>query len=203
MIRRNNLGDVNIGSVIESKFRLSKMTVREFAAKLNCNRSTVSDIFDHNSIDINRLIVISEILNFDFVHACCWKYIPPCPGMCMIKGIIGFIEHTHESVSEMFNHDVNIGAVIRQHLKEHKISQLDFAGFLGCDISVVQATLKRKSIDVKNLVEICIVLNTDFINMLYVKDKAFDLDASILIIENAITAAKVDIAKPRYTFGEN
>jgi len=58
--------NVHIGSIIEQKVKESSMTIKEFADKISCERSTVYDIYERKSIDSELLIRISEALNFDF-----------------------------------------------------------------------------------------------------------------------------------------
>ena len=60
------LKDIHIGSIIKQKLEESSMTKQEFADKIPCERTVVYDIFKRKSIDIELLIKISEILNFDF-----------------------------------------------------------------------------------------------------------------------------------------
>ena len=49
------------------------MTISEFAYRIHRERTTVYDIFERKSIDIDLLISISEALDFDFIHE---VYIP-------------------------------------------------------------------------------------------------------------------------------
>ena len=60
--------NIHIGSIIKQKLAESSMTIKEFADSINCDRTTVYDIFKRKSIDIERLIKISEVLNFDFIN---------------------------------------------------------------------------------------------------------------------------------------
>ena len=59
--------DIHIGPIIKQKVEENSMTIKEFAEKINCERSTVYHIFKQKSIDIERLIKISEVLNYDFI----------------------------------------------------------------------------------------------------------------------------------------
>jgi len=59
--------NIHIGSIIQQKFEESSMTIREFADRINCERTTVYHIFKYKSIDIEKLIKISEVLNYDFI----------------------------------------------------------------------------------------------------------------------------------------
>ena len=60
--------NVHIGSIIEQKVKDSSMTIKEFADKINCERSNVYHIFKQKSIDSELLIRISETLNYDFFN---------------------------------------------------------------------------------------------------------------------------------------
>ena len=61
------MSNIHIGSIIKQKVEESPFTIKEFADKINCERTTVYHIFKHKSIDIERLIKISEVLNYDFI----------------------------------------------------------------------------------------------------------------------------------------
>ena len=61
------MNDIHIGSVIKQKLEESSLTIKEFAGRINCERSTVYHIFKQRSIDIEKLIKISEVLNYDFI----------------------------------------------------------------------------------------------------------------------------------------
>jgi len=60
--------DIYIGPIIKEKVLESSMTIQEFANKINCDRTTVYDIFKRKSIDTERLLRISQVLGFDFVN---------------------------------------------------------------------------------------------------------------------------------------
>lgn len=59
--------DIHIGSIIKKKVEESKMSIAEFAEKIYCDRTTVYDLFKRKSIDIEKLIRISETLKYDFI----------------------------------------------------------------------------------------------------------------------------------------
>lgn len=56
----------HIGRVIRDELRARGMTCAEFARRLNVERTTVYGIFENETIDVYRLIKISEILGCDF-----------------------------------------------------------------------------------------------------------------------------------------
>ena len=59
--------NIHIGSIIKQKVEDSSLTVKEFANRINCERTTVYHIFRQKSIDIEKLMKISEALNYDFI----------------------------------------------------------------------------------------------------------------------------------------
>lgn len=59
--------NIHIGSIIRQKVEESPLTIKEFADKINCERTTVYHIFKQKSIDIEKLMKISEVLNFNFI----------------------------------------------------------------------------------------------------------------------------------------
>jgi len=73
--------DIYIGQIIKQKVLESSISIQEFADMINCDRTTVYDIFKRKSIDTERLIRISHALNFDFVNEIYFKQnvLPPKP----------------------------------------------------------------------------------------------------------------------------
>lgn len=62
--------DVHIGREIEKVLRERGMSVTQFASAICCHRKNVYDIFRRKSIDIDHLIRISEVLDYDFIQNC-------------------------------------------------------------------------------------------------------------------------------------
>ena len=58
--------DLHIGRLIKTVFERSGMTVSEFARRLNCERTNIYTIFKRRTIDVELLINISKILNYNF-----------------------------------------------------------------------------------------------------------------------------------------
>ena len=57
---------IHIGRHIQTTLRQRKMTVTQFAIKLNCTRPNVYKIFAKKTIDIELLWHISQVLKHDF-----------------------------------------------------------------------------------------------------------------------------------------
>ncbi|MDR1372072.1 MAG: helix-turn-helix domain-containing protein [Dysgonamonadaceae bacterium] len=62
------ISNIHIGSIIKQKFEESAMTPSDFADKICCDRTTLYNIFQRKSIDTERLLRISKVLNFDFYN---------------------------------------------------------------------------------------------------------------------------------------
>ena len=60
--------DVHIGTEIKRVLKERNMSVTEFAKRICCHRKNVYDIFNRKTLDIDRIISISELLNYDFIH---------------------------------------------------------------------------------------------------------------------------------------
>lgn len=58
--------ETTIGELIELEVRKQQIPITEFAARINCNRSNVYNIFQRNTIDIILLKQISVVLNRNF-----------------------------------------------------------------------------------------------------------------------------------------
>lgn len=59
--------DVHIGKLIKLKLSESNLSIADFAEAIHKTRTTVYDIFNRKSIDIDLLVTISEVLQFDFI----------------------------------------------------------------------------------------------------------------------------------------
>lgn len=68
MFNAPELKNIFIGALIRQKVEESGMTYAEFAHRINTSRTNVYRIFESKSIDVERLIVISSVLDYDFIH---------------------------------------------------------------------------------------------------------------------------------------
>ena len=59
---------IYIGKIIREKVDERGIGYAEFARRINCSRTSLYSIFNSKSIDIERLLVIQEVLEFDFIH---------------------------------------------------------------------------------------------------------------------------------------
>ena len=58
--------NIHIGNIIEKKLTELGMKKSEFAKRIHKQRQNINDLLSKESIDTNDLILISEILKFDF-----------------------------------------------------------------------------------------------------------------------------------------
>lgn len=61
-------GNIHIGSIIRQVLDRSGMTYKEFARNINCERQSLYYLFGCKSIDVDRLILISRVLGYDFLR---------------------------------------------------------------------------------------------------------------------------------------
>ncbi len=60
--------NIHIGSLIRQKLDQSGMSYKDFARFINCERQSLYYLFSCRSIDIERLILIGNVLNYDFIR---------------------------------------------------------------------------------------------------------------------------------------
>jgi len=60
--------EITIGSIIRQKVEESPLTIQEFADRINLHRTSVYHLFTKETIDIERLKQISEVLGYDFIN---------------------------------------------------------------------------------------------------------------------------------------
>jgi len=58
---------IHIGSIIRQKVLDSPLSVEEFAAGLNLHRTSIYHIFKKETMDTERLKLISDVLGYDFI----------------------------------------------------------------------------------------------------------------------------------------
>lgn len=59
--------NIHIGKLIKKRMLEQELSVSDFAIAINRTRATVYDIFERKSIDVELLLSISDILQFDFL----------------------------------------------------------------------------------------------------------------------------------------
>ena len=83
---------VHLGNLIRSKVEEHQMSVAEFARQIHCERSTVYYIFSQKSMDIARLMKISNVLNFDFINEIYLE--KPSPATCIYQAKCPFFQRS-------------------------------------------------------------------------------------------------------------
>ena len=71
-----DLAKIHIGQLIDARIKVRGLSYAEFARRLNVERTTVYNIVRSKSIDIDRLIRISDILDYDFLRVVYLKEAP-------------------------------------------------------------------------------------------------------------------------------
>jgi len=84
-MKKKHNSEIFIGKIIEQKVKESHLSVSQFASLISRSRTTIYDIFNRKSIDIDLLLTISEVLDYDFLTEI---YVPqrkdPAPKKCYL-----------------------------------------------------------------------------------------------------------------------
>lgn len=59
--------DIYIGKLIQQKVDERRISYAEFARQIHCARTSLYHIFNSKNIDVERLLLISEVLQYDFI----------------------------------------------------------------------------------------------------------------------------------------
>lgn len=59
--------DIYIGHIIQAKVDEKGMSYADFARSIHCARTSLYHLFESKSIDVERLLLISEVLEYDFI----------------------------------------------------------------------------------------------------------------------------------------
>lgn len=62
-----NYSNIYIGKIIQAKVKERGLGYAEFARRINCARTSIYSLFNSKSIDVERLLHISEVLEYDFI----------------------------------------------------------------------------------------------------------------------------------------
>ena len=80
-----NFKNVYIGKLIEEKVKVRHLTYAEFARMIHVARTSLYHIFNSKNIDVERLLLISKVLDYDFISEVYMKdernaYMDGCSG---------------------------------------------------------------------------------------------------------------------------
>lgn len=59
--------NIHIGEAIKQKVKERGISITDFANSIHCNRTNVYSIFSRKSIDMEQLMLISEVLDYNFI----------------------------------------------------------------------------------------------------------------------------------------
>ena len=65
---REPMKKIHFGLLIKEKLEERGMSVAKFAKAIHCSRTNVYNIFERESLDVKQLILISKILEYDFIR---------------------------------------------------------------------------------------------------------------------------------------
>lgn len=60
--------DIYIGKLIQQKVDERGISYAEFARQIHCAHTSLYHIFNSKNIDVERLLLISEVLQYDFIN---------------------------------------------------------------------------------------------------------------------------------------
>lgn len=60
--------DIYIGRIIQQKVDERHISYAEFARQIHCARTSLYHIFNSKNIDVERLLLISEVLKYNFIE---------------------------------------------------------------------------------------------------------------------------------------
>ncbi|WP_278717716.1 helix-turn-helix transcriptional regulator [Bacteroides caecimuris] len=60
--------DIYIGKLIQQKVDERGISYAEFARQIHCARTSLYHIFNSKNIDVERLLLISEVLQYNFIE---------------------------------------------------------------------------------------------------------------------------------------
>lgn len=85
--------DIYIGKLIQQKVDERHISYAEFARQIHCARTSLYHIFNSKNIDVERLLHISEVLQFDFISEVYRKgeagaKTGPLSGPCLVLPIV-------------------------------------------------------------------------------------------------------------------
>ena len=64
---QNRFKNIYIGHIIQAKVDERGISYAEFARSIHCARTSLYHLFESKSIDIERLLLICEVLEYDFI----------------------------------------------------------------------------------------------------------------------------------------
>lgn len=83
----HHMKNIHIGKLIKEKFEEKNLSKAEFARRINIHRSTVYLLFEQKSIDIELLLNISNVLEYNFIEEVYLKRHKPKDKNTVIVGI--------------------------------------------------------------------------------------------------------------------
>lgn len=152
-----NIPDIHIGDSLRKWLKTHCITRQQFADAMGLPKSNIDRILFNPTIDTDKLIRISKVLQVNF-----------------------FEEFWSDSVVDEFGNtlqSIHIGQKIEMYMKSVDMSQAKMAELLGLQQPVISKILNRQSIDSGKLTEISRILEHNFFLDFYgnIEETATDL----------------------------
>jgi transcriptional regulator with XRE-family HTH domain len=171
------LKDCHIGKIIKEIALQRGVSSKKLAEKICRYQQNADKIFKLDDMDIEDVIRISYLLEYNILDVLAQKYLShlPCSNKnigaetCLLKiDVENRRVTTYETINNYdFLKKIYIGQYIRDVAKKNDWSGQYLTKRLNCAHSAVSALYKRKSIRVKSLIRISYLLQYHFIGEVY------------------------------------
>ena len=151
-MKKEPVTKIDIGHAIRQKINEYGIKVAWLARQIGCDRGNLSRHLDKEHIDPELLLKISIVLKTDF-----FAFYSDC--------IRRKVTVKQEYIPLNFDHkvhEIDIGHAVRQKMSEFSSKNAWLARQIDCDPSNLQKRLKKKHIYPEYLLNISIILKTDF-----------------------------------------
>ncbi len=96
-----NFKNIYIGKLIEEKVKERHLTYAEFARMIHCARTSLYHIFNSKNIDVERLLLISKVLDYDFISEVYMKDAHSTDPTCASAHIVLPLKNKDVDLSEL------------------------------------------------------------------------------------------------------
>ena len=173
-----NLNSLHIGSMIKEIAHNKGISALQIADILHRYQQNASKIYQRHDMDIADIILISYLLEYNFLKIISEKYLSHLPFTIEnnLKPECYRIEWNTQN--ELFSvigdigkddtlQKINIGQHIRKFAQKKGWSEQDVAKLLECSQTTVNFLYRYKSLKIKRLIQISDTLNHNFIAEAY------------------------------------
>jgi len=194
MQKKDYLSELHLGKIIKEVALQKKVSSKILALEINYNSRNADKIFQMKNMDVEKVIKISYLLEYNFLFFLAKEYLPHLSytdmqienETCLINVDINnkFITINNPTSDCGFLKALHLGNYIKEIAKNRKYRVCDVAKLLDCSPNMVSYLYKCKSLSVKKIIHISEVFQYDFITNVYLS-KIF-IPNSLFFLENCI-----------------